>query len=104
MKVLLDACVPRPLRDKLPGYNCKTAQEMKWAAIKNGALLRRAEAHFDVLITSDKNIKHQQNLTGRKLAIIVLPTNFLPAVLGMASRVLSALNRIKPGEYIEIVP
>ena len=102
MKVLLDACVPRPLRRKLHQHTCKTAQEMKWAALKNGKLLGAAEGKFDVLITSDKNIKYQQNLKDRKLAIIVLPTNFLPAVLGLSNKVAAALARIKPGEFIEI--
>ncbi len=75
---------------------------MKWAALKNGKLLGAAEGKFDVLITSDKNIKYQQNLKDRKLAIIVLPTNFLPAVLGLSNKVAAALARIKPGEFIEI--
>ena len=75
---------------------------MNWAAIKNGDLLRAAERQFDVLITSDKNLKHQQNLRGRKLAIIVLPTNFLPAVLAMAGQVAAALTRIRAGQLIEL--
>src|SRR5258706_11809367 len=99
MKVLLDACVPRPLRRRLPGHTCKTAQEMNWATKKNGQLLRAAEGHFDVLITSDQNMKYQQNLKGRQLAIIALPTNFLPAVMNMAGKVAAALARIQPGEY-----
>ena len=102
MKVLFDACVPRPLRRKLYGHHCKTAQEMNWSAIKNGALLRAAEGQFDVLITSDRNLKYQQNLRSRKLAIIVLPTNFLPTVLALAGKVCAALARIQPGDYIEI--
>ena len=102
MRVLLDACVPRPLRKKLPGHVCKTAQEMNWEAIKNGKLLRTAEGNFDVLITSDKNLKYQQNLKERQLAIIVLPTNLLPAVIALSNQVAAALNRIEPGVLIEI--
>ncbi len=102
MKVLLDACVPRPLRQKLAGHDCKTAREMGWAALKNGDLLRAANAQFDVLITSDQNLKYQQNLGSLRLAIIVLPTNFLPAVLAMAPRILQALDGVQPGQLIEI--
>ncbi|GDY23997.1 hypothetical protein LBMAG56_53440 [Verrucomicrobiota bacterium] len=102
MKVLLDHCVPRPLRRHLPGHSVKTAFEMGWALVKNGDLIRTAEVHFDVLITSDKNLRYQQNLKHRKLAIIELPTNYLPAVLELAPRIRSALDRIRPGAYIEL--
>ena len=76
---------------------------MNWAAIKNGELLRAAEGRFDVLITTDKNLKYQQNLKGRKLAIVVLPTNFLPVVLGLSNKVCAALAAIQPGDFIEII-
>ena len=62
MKVSLDHCVPRPLRRHLPGHSDKTAFEIGWALVKNGDLIRTAEADFDVLITCDKNLRHQQNL------------------------------------------
>ncbi len=75
MKVLLDACVPRPLRKFLTDHSVHTAQEMGWGQLKNGALLREAEIQFEAFITTDQNLKYQQSLAGRKLAIIVLPTN-----------------------------
>ena len=75
MKVLLDACVPRPLRRFLPDHTVRTAQEMGWSQLKNGALLREVEPQFDALISTDQNLKYQQNLAGRKLALLVLPTN-----------------------------
>ena len=77
---------------------------MNWATKKNGELLKAAERNFEVLITTDQNMKYQQNLKGRQLGIIVLPTNFLPAVLGMAGKIAAALTRIQPGEYVEIMP
>jgi hypothetical protein len=74
MKILLDECVPRPLRKLLVGHETSTAQEAGFGGIENGELLRRAEGRFDLFITADKNLRYQQNLTGRKIAIIELPT------------------------------
>jgi hypothetical protein len=70
MKVLLDACVPRPLRRFRPGHTVHIAQEMGWGQLTNGALLKEAESRFDVFITSDQNLKFQQKVVGRKLAIL----------------------------------
>jgi predicted nuclease of predicted toxin-antitoxin system len=102
MKVLLDACVPRKLRDYLTGCKVSTAQEMGWGQLKNGDLLRAAGKHFDVFLTSDKNIKHQQNLTGRKLAILVLPTDDWTVLRVKADVVSSALQKMSPGEYVQL--
>ena len=78
MKVLLDGCVPRPLRLYLVGHIISTAQEMGWGELKNGNLLRVAEEKFELFITSDKNLKYQQKVAGRKIAILSLPTNDWP--------------------------
>ena len=102
MKVLFDVNVPRPLRRHLPGHQAVTSQERNWAELKNGELIAAAETEFDVLLTADQNLKHQQNLAGRKIAIIVLPTNYMPTVLELAPRIRAALDRIKPGDYIEL--
>ena len=59
MRILLDACVPRPLRKLLSGHSIRTAQEMGWGQLKNGALLSEAESNFDVFITKDQNLKYQ---------------------------------------------
>jgi len=69
---------------------------------KNGALLRLAEQHFDVLITSDQNLKHQQNFANRRLAVVQLPTNKVPLVMELAPRIQEALGIIQTGELIEI--
>jgi hypothetical protein len=77
---------------------------MGWASLKNGDLLRVAEdAGFDVFITADKNLQYQQNLTGRKLALVVLSTNDWPTVRTMASAIVDAINASLPGgfRYIE---
>ena len=102
MRVLFDTCVRRPLRKSLPGHDIKTAQEMGWDRLRNGDLIQMAEEAFDVLITSDQKLKYQQNLTGRKIGIIVLPTNHLRAVLELAPKIGSALSEASPGFLLEI--
>jgi hypothetical protein len=71
--ILLDNNAPRGLARALTGHTVTEARERDWATLKNGDLLRVAEeAGFDVMVTSDKSIKHQQNLEGRKIALVVL--------------------------------
>ena len=77
-RVLFDHCVPRPFRDLLTDCSVSTALEMGWERLKNGELLNAAEVGgFEVVITADKNLRYQQNLSARKIAIIELPTNRL---------------------------
>ena len=102
MKVLLDACVPRPLRRFLPDHTVRTAQEMGWGQLKNGALLLEAEAQFDALISTDQNLKYQQSLVGRKLAILVLPTNNWPTIQARAESIAAKVAQLKPGDLIEM--
>jgi hypothetical protein len=76
VRILLDHNLPRRLRRLLPGHYIRTAQEMSWEEFTNGRLLTAGEeAGFDVLITGDKNLSYQQNLTGRRIALIVLGAN-----------------------------
>lgn len=75
---------------------------MGWAGIKNGELLRRAEEQFDVLVTADQQLRHQQNLSGRKLAFVVIPTNQVRAVVGLLPAIEEAFKSIQPGALIEI--
>jgi hypothetical protein len=102
VKVLFGTCVPRPLRKNLPGHDVKTTQEMGWDRLRNGDLIHAANQAFDALITSDQNVKYQQNLTTRQLGIVVLPTNHLPSVLKLAPKIILALSEISPGTLIEI--
>ena len=74
MKILFDHGTPAPLRRHLAGHEISTAYEMGWAQLSNGELLAAAEKAFDVFITTDQNLRYQQNLTGRTLVILVLPT------------------------------
>jgi hypothetical protein len=102
VKVLLDHCVPRPLLRHLRGIEATTARARGWDALDNGLLIARAESEFDVMITADRNIRYQQNLPARKLALIILPTNYTPTVLALAPKIVAALARIQPGGWIEI--
>lgn len=70
MKILLDECVPWPMHKLLSDHSCSTVQDLGWGGIKNGELLQRAEGEFDLFITSDQNIRYQQNLIGRHIAIL----------------------------------
>lgn len=105
MKVLLDECVPRKLKQDLAGHEVSTVPEMGWSGIKNGALLRLAESSFDVFVTLDRNLQYQQNLKATKFAIIVLKVadNRIEALHPLMSRVLNALEVIHAGELIQIV-
>ena len=81
MKILLDECVPAQVRHAFPGHDAVTVQEQGWTGLKNGELLAAAEsAGFDLFIAADKNIRQQQNLAGRRLAILELWTNHRPTL------------------------
>ncbi len=69
----------------LTGHECSTAQKCGWGGVKNGELLEHAEDQFDVFITADQNIRYEQNLTGRKIAILQLSTNKLRPILAAAA-------------------
>jgi len=102
MKILLDECVPWPMRSVLVGHTCTTAQQRGWAGIQNGELLRLAEAEFDLFITSDQNIAYQQNLAGRRIAIIQLSTNKLRPILAAGPLIQSAVSAIQPGQFFAL--
>lgn len=74
MKILLDECVPLPMRRILDRHTCQTAQQMGWKNIRNGELLDLAEGEFDLFITADQGVRYQQNLAGRQIAIVELST------------------------------
>jgi predicted nuclease of predicted toxin-antitoxin system len=102
MKILLDECTPRLLKRLLSEFEISTVQDMGWTGVTNGALLAMAEGEFDVFVTTDKNLRYQQNLTGRRLAIIELPTNQVPVVASLVPTIKEALVNIDVGEFVEI--
>lgn len=103
MKILFDQGTPAPLRSELKPHRVSTAFEMGWATLSNGRLLAAAEQEsFELLITTDQNLRYQQNLMGRKIAILVLPTTRWPQIRSHAAEIIVAVNSIQPGEYREI--
>lgn len=102
MKLLLDECVPRPLKGSFisQGHCCLTVPEAGFAGKTNGELLRLAQNRFDVFITLDKGIPHQQNLADLRIAVLVIraKTNQMIDALPHVAECLTALHRIKPGE------
>ena len=99
MKVLVDECVPLKLVRLLNGHTFITAQEKGWGSFKNGQLLALAEAEFDLFLTCDRNLQYQQNLKGRKIAILLLSTNHWPTLKRRTNLVQAALAKIAPGEF-----
>jgi len=102
VRVLFDQGTPAPLRKALTGHTVSTAFEMGWAQLDNGELLKVAEAAFDALITTDQNLRYQQNLGGRRLAILILSTTSWPRIEQHVAEVLAALNKLGPGEIHEL--
>jgi hypothetical protein len=102
MRILFDQGTPAPLRQALTGHIVSTAYEMGWAQLDNGELLNAAEASFDALITPDQNLRYQQELTGRRLAILVLPTTSWPKVQAQLTRVAAAVDALRPGDFVEL--
>ena len=105
MRILIDECIDERFRNSLPGRDCQTARYAGLAGLKNGDLLTAAqEAKFDVLLTVDKGIEYEQNLAGRKIAIIILrsKSNRLADLLPLAPECLVRLSAIKSGEFVRI--
>lgn len=103
MKVLFDQGTPVPLRRSLPGHAIDTAFELGWATLRNGDLLNRAEAEgYDLLITTDQHLLHQQNLSRRRLAILVLRSTSWPRIQAHVSAIRERISRMQPGEYQEL--
>ncbi len=105
MKILIDECLPVWLTKQLAGHDVRTVQQMGWSAMKDPELITLAEAEFEVFLTADKNLRHQQNLSGRRIAVIVLPSNRLSIVQGLVQRLMLTLQTIqpeRPGQTIEL--
>jgi len=106
LRILFDHNVPAGARLLLPGHEVRTFAEMNWPPqLENGELLSAAEATaFDVPVTSDQNIRYQQNLRDRKLGLVVLGSNIWPIVRGYATEIAAAVLAARPGscEFIEM--
>lgn len=102
MKILFDQGTPLPLKRYLSNHTVAPAFEKGWSRLTNGDLLAKAEHEFDLLITTDQNLKYQQNLAGRRIAILVLPTANWPRIQSHTAEIEAAVDRIKPGEYVAL--
>ena len=100
--MLLDECVDRGLADALAGHDIQTVAGAEWAGLGNGELLRRAQIAFDVFVTTDRNLQHQQNLPRFDIAVIVLsaPTNRLRDLLPLVPRLLEAIKDAQAGHLV----
>jgi len=105
MKLLIDECVDERMRLLFPTFDCRTARFAGLAGLKNGRLLESAEAAgFDVLVTVDQNIPDQQNMAGRRIALVILcaPTNRLQDLAKLAPAAVAAIGGLAPGAVVRI--
>ena len=103
MRVLFDQGTPAPRRHSLAEHLVETAFELGWAKLKNGELISLAEeAGFAVFVTTDRNLKYQQNLAARSLSIVVLSSTSWPRIQRVMPVVVAAINGATPGGYVEV--
>ena len=103
MRILFDQGVPRGLTASLRGHEVTEARKLKWERISNGELLELAEgAGFDLLLTTDKNVRYQQNLADRKISIVVLGNSPWWLVRQHLDAIAAAVNAATPGSYTEV--
>ena len=102
IRVLIDECLPRQLlqwlTDSKPAWMVQSVQGAGWASMKNGVLLREANGKFDVLVTADKNMHHQQNFLGLDISVLVFPTNRAKLVRAGVEALTQSLENIQPGQ------
>ena len=104
MRVLFDQGTPVPLRKYLTAHEVVTTFDLGWGRLGNGELLNHAEsAGFEVLVTTDRNLKYQQNLTGRKISIVVVATTSWPRIRKVVATVAKAVDAAAPSGYIALL-
>jgi hypothetical protein len=103
VKILFDQGTPVPLRRSLAGHEVLTAFEQGWSKLQNGDLLRATEAAgFEAIVTTDHSLRYQQNLAGRRLAIVVLLTTDWRLISLHTNHVAQAVAKLTAGEYVEL--
>lgn len=103
MKIVFDQGVPVPLRSRLLGHEIATAYELGWSALKNGDLISSVQKDgYDLLLTTDRNLKYQQNLVGRRMSIVVLQSTSWPRIQKHVDAISVALSRATIGSYEEV--
>ena len=102
IRVLIDECLPRQLKRWLSetdrDLEIRTLKDAGWEGLKNGVLLKAANGKFDVLVTADKNMHHQQNFVGLDISVLVFPTNRAKTVEIGVNALTQSLKNIKPGQ------
>ena len=102
MQVLFDQGTPVPLRRYLSNHQVATTYERGWSTLRNGELLTKAEeAGYDVFVTTDRNLRYQQNLTGRRIAIIVITTTSWPRIQKVVGTISRAVDAVETGTHVE---
>ena len=104
MRILLDHCVDRNVRQLLPGHEVKTAVEMGWDRLKNGELIAAAAHHFDVLATTEKNMRYQQNLDKLPISILEMnvPRNRFKELVLLAPYLPAALEATQRFRFVSV--
>ena len=103
MRILFDQGTPVPLRRSLIGHDVATAYELGWSTVTNGDLIRLAEQEgYELLITTDTNLRYQQNLKGRSIAILVITTTSWPRIRQVTDRIQATIALIETGGYEEL--
>ena len=105
MRILLDECIPRKLKDSLTDQECRTVPEEGLAGKKNGELLAMAEVRgFEMLLTMDRGLQYEQNLGGRRIVVVILRarSNRLADLLPHVPALIAALGSLGPGQFVRI--
>ena len=104
MRVLLDESLPRHLARELGHHDVRTVQQMRWGGTKNGALLSLAAAQFDVLLTADQNLEHQQDVSKYSIGVVVLAarSNRMEHLRPLVPRTLAAIDAVRAGQVVRV--
>ena len=104
MRVLLDESLPRKLALALTGHVAQTVQQRGWAGLKNGELLRKASAEFDVVVTGDQNLEYQQNPATLPIAVVglIAVNNRFETLRPLVPALLETLQSIRPGQFTRV--
>jgi hypothetical protein len=103
MKILFDNGTPKPIARSLRGHDVTFARRIGWHELENGELIQQAEeAGFDVLLSTDKNIRYQQNLTVRRIALVIWGNRQWPMVKLHLEKIAAVVNAATPGSFVEV--
>ncbi|MDZ4789026.1 MAG: hypothetical protein SH807_08795 [Blastochloris sp.] len=99
MRIILDENIPLPPADWINFHQVTTVQSEGFSGVKNGELLKLIDSCFDLFITADKNLRYQQNLLTRNIAILELPTNRLPILKLLKDEIIMAVQEVTGRDY-----